>query len=188
MKIITNRFILTQLEIEDINTIHNHTSDYNSLTPFFSTKIKSKIYWEKRFEENGLWDDNYGMLKIIDIEDNKLSGVVWFFKPPSQHSQLEFYEVAFNIFRPEKRNKGFATEALKVVSSYLFDTYPIERVQSTTMLDINNDSIKKVTQSSGFVYEGTIRKAIFIRGKYIDIQLFSLLREESISLDSLIRK
>ena len=187
MKIITDRIILSQLEISDIDIIHQYTTDYNSLTPFFTTKIKSKTFWKKRFEESGLWDDNYGMFKIIDSADSKFSGVVWFFKPPSQHSQLDFYEVAFNIFKPDKRNKGFASEALKVVSSYLFHTYPIQRVQSTTMLDINNNSIKKVTESTGFVYEGTIRKATFIRGKYIDMQLFSLLREESIALDSIIK-
>ena len=188
MKLVTEEICLTTLEEEDIQLISSYTNDYKLITPFYSTKIRSKVHWMKRFKETGLWDDNYGMFKIIDLDDNSLSGVIWFFKPPSQHSQLEFYEVAFNIFRPEKRKKGLATQALKLATSYLFHTYSIARIQSTTMLDINDESISKVTKSTGFKYEGTMRNAIFIRGKYVNIQLFSILREESTPLDELIIK
>jgi RimJ/RimL family protein N-acetyltransferase len=46
-------------------------------------------------------------------------------------------------------------------------------------------AIERVAQASGFFYEGTMRKANFVRGKHIDVQLFSLLREESVPLDDL---
>ena len=177
---------MTQLDESDIQLIHSFTSDYNNLTPFFSTSIRSAEYWRKRFSEDGLWNDNYGMLKIIDKSDNNIAGITWFFKPPSQHSQLEGYEIAFNMFQPSKRDKRFSGQVLKILSSYLFATYPVARIQSTTMLDVNDSSIERVAQASGFFYEGTMRKANFVRGKHIDVQLFSLLREESVPLDDLI--
>lgn len=186
MRMANENIILSQVEATDINEIHSFTSNYNSITPFYSTKIRTREYWKQRFSLDGLWNDDYGMLKVIDRADNKLSGVTWFFKPPSVHSQLEFYEIAFNIFRTDKREKGFAAQILAMVSSYLFETYPIERVQSTTMLKLDHISIEKVAKASGFFYEGTMRKAIFIRGEHVDIQLFSLLREESPPLSSLI--
>lgn len=178
--------VLTQLDEIDIELIHSFTSDYSNLTPFFSTNIRSAEYWRNRYREDGLWNENYGMLKIIDKTDDEIAGITWFFKPPSQHSQLEGYEIAFNMFRPSKRDKRFSGQVLKMVSSYLFATYPVARIQSTTMLDANDSTIDRVAKASGFYYEGTMRKANFVRGKHIDVQLFSLLREESIPLDDLI--
>ena len=54
------------------------------------------------------------------------------------------------------------------------------------MIDINDDSVSKIVKATGFNFEGTMRKCIFIRGKYIDIQLFSILREESEPLKKLL--
>ena len=188
MKLSTKRIKLNQLEIEDIDYIHSYTSDYNNLTPFFSTRIRSKVYWKERYKKDGLWNDDKGMMKIIDREDNQIIGLVWYFKPPSQHSQMDCYEIAFNIFIKEKRSFGFASEALKLLSSYIFETYNIERVQSTTMLDMDDASIERITNSTGYQFEGTIRKISFQRGKFVDVHLFSLLREEHTPLSQLIIK
>jgi len=182
----TQRIQLSQLEIEDLNYIHSYTSDYSNLTPFFSTKIRSKVYWLEKFKKDGLWSDQYGMMKVIERNKNKIIGLIWFFKPPSQHSQMDCYEIAFNIFVQEYRKSGFAQEAMKILASYIFETFNIERVQSTTMLDLNDESIKGVTQSTGFTFEGTMRKIAFQRGKFVDVHLFSLLREESIELSKLL--
>ena len=182
----TERIELSQLEIEDINYIHKFTSNYSNLTPFFSTKIRSKIYWIDKFKKDGLWNDEYGMMKIKNIPDNKIIGLIWFFKPPSQHSQMDCYEIAFNIFIKQYRQTGIAQEAMRVLSSYIFETYNVSRVQSTTMLNLNDESIRRVTKSTGFIFEGTMRKIAFQRGKFVDVHLFSLLREESQKLSELL--
>ena len=64
--------ILSQVEAADINEIHSFTSNYNSITPFYSTKIRTREYWKQRFSLNGLWNDDYGMLKVIDQITNSL--------------------------------------------------------------------------------------------------------------------
>ena len=182
----TDRIELSQLEIEDLNYIHSYTSDYANLTPFFSTKIRSKVYWLDKFKKDGLWSDHYGMMKITNRKEKKIIGLIWFFKPPSQHSQMDCYEIAFNIFVKEYRKSGFAQESMKILSSYIFETFNVARVQSTTMLDLNDESIKRVTESTGFTFEGTMRKIAFQRGEFVDVHLFSLLREESIELSNLL--
>ena len=72
----TQRIKLSQLEIEDLNYIHSYTSDYSNLTPFFSTKIRSKVYWLEKFKKDGLWSDQYGMMKVIDRNKNKIIGII----------------------------------------------------------------------------------------------------------------
>ena len=186
MKLKSDLIELDHLTLEDIDYIHEFTKEYSNIAEFSTSRIRSKVHWIDKFNKTGLWDDNYGMLKIIDNEDNQTCGLVWFFRPPSQHSQLDFFEVAFNIFKKSKRKKGLATEALKIVSAYLFDAYNVERIQSTTMLNLDDSSITKVMKSTGFTFEGTLRKAIFIQGKQIDLHIFSLLREESKKLRELV--
>ena len=181
MKITTSRIVLDHIDSEDIDLIHSYTYDFSNLNQFFSSKIRSKIHWKKRFEENGIWDDSYGMLKIIDKEDNNLIGVIWFFKPYPD-IQMNCYEIAFNIFNVQKRKKGFATEAVQLLTSYLFETYNIQRIQSNTVLDINDLAIKRTIEKIGYSYEGTLRKVFFNRGKYIDMHLFSIMKDESIPL------
>ena len=184
MKLTSEKITLAPLELQDIELIHYSSSDYAKISPFFTTYIRSKNYWEKRFNDTGLWDDDYGMLKIINNSDNKLIGVIWFFKGLPYASGKE---IGFNIFDKEERSRGFATEALEIFASYIFDTFDLNRLQCNTLLPSDHPSIKNIAERTNFIYEGTMRKAMFIRGKYIDLNLFSLLREDSKPLNELVK-
>tara|TARA_B100000579_G_scaffold430871_1_gene445009 strand:+ start:984 stop:1535 length:552 start_codon:yes stop_codon:yes gene_type:complete len=183
MNIYSKNLSLSQIDIKDIDEIHSQTSEYKQIGHLFSTKIRSKDYWLKKYKENGLWGDDYGMLKINDMSDGDLIGVIWYFV---SMPYVEGFEIGFNIFNSLKREKGFATEALNIFSSYLFNAYNINRLQCNTYLPINNPSIKTLTEKTGYVYEGSMRKAVYIRGELIDLHLFSLLRENSKKLVELI--
>ncbi len=183
MNIKSDILSLSQISIEDIDQIHSKTSEYNQIGNSFSTKIRSKDYWIKKYNTNGLWDDDFGMLKINDINDNDLIGVIWYFM--SMH-YVEGFEIGFNIFNSSKREKGFAAEALNIFSSYLFSAYNIPRLQCNTYLPIEHPSIKTLTAKTGYSYEGTMRKAVYIRGKLVDLHLFSLLKENSKELVTLL--
>ncbi len=183
MKIKSENLLLSQISINDIDKIHSKTSDYQQIGNSFSTRIRSKDYWMKKYNTNGLWDDDYGMLKINDVEDKELIGVIWYFV---SMPYVEGFEIGFNIFNSSKREKGFAAEALNLFSNYLFSAYNINRLQCNTYLPIDHPSIKSLTEKTGYLYEGTMRKAVYIRGKLIDLHLFSLLKENSKDLINLI--
>jgi RimJ/RimL family protein N-acetyltransferase len=59
---------------------------------------------------------------------------------------------------------------------YLFLSRDLVRIQAHT--DVNNLASQKVLVKVGFQKEGMIRKGAFIRGKWRDFYLFSILREE----------
>ena len=183
MKIRSKNLILSQIEADDIDQIHSYASEYSQVGHSFSTRIRSKDYWVKKYNANGLWSDDYGMLKISDVNENNLIGVIWYFvSMPYVHG----FEIGFNIFNSAKREKGFATEALNIFSSYLFSAYNITRLQCNTYLPIDHPSIKSLTEKTGYVYEGTMRKSVYIRGRLVDLHLFSLLKENSKDLDQLL--
>ena len=176
--------ILSPIEEEDIDIIHTFTSDYEKISPIFSTHIRSKVYWKKKYQDTGLWDDNWGMLKIIDKNKNILVGVIWFMEAIYY---TEGYEVGFNIFNNLSKNNKIVEDALIIFTSYLFETFNINMLCCNTHHDMSNNSKNNFTKRSGYVYEGKMRKAIFIRGKLKDYFLYSILREESKCLNDALK-
>lgn len=69
---------------------------------------------------------------------------------------------------------------LKLFTSYLFDAKEINRVEIE--VSVGNTASRKVAEKCGFKFEGIKRQAVYSRGKYEDIELFSIIREECTSL------
>ena len=176
--------ILSPIEEQDIDYIHSFTSDYEKISPIFCTHIRSKIYWKKKFQDTGSWDDDFGMLKMIDKKNKNLFGVIWFFKGIPY---ADGYEIGFNIFNNLNKNKKIIEDGLIIFSSYLFETFNINRLCCNTHHDMSESSKKSFAERTGYVFEGKMRKAIFIRGRLKDYYLYSILREESMSLNDALK-
>jgi len=80
------------------------------------------------------------------------------------------------ILVPSERKKGYGTETAQIMVDYLFLSKKIVRIQATT--DVQNQASQKVLEKVGFKREATLRKAGFVRGKWADGYLYSILREE----------
>ena len=84
-------------------------------------------------------------------------------------------ELGYGVI-PNERRKGYCTEAVKIVVDYLFLSKPIVRIQAHT--NVRNKASQRVLEKVGFKKEGIVRNRIFIRGKWRDEFLCSILREE----------
>ncbi len=84
-------------------------------------------------------------------------------------------EIGYNIISSQ-RGKGYGTEAVQLMTDYLFLSQSILRIQAVT--DVRNNASQKVLEKSGFKKEGTIRKSAFVRGAMTNAYLYSILREE----------
>jgi [ribosomal protein S5]-alanine N-acetyltransferase len=73
-------------------------------------------------------------------------------------------------------NKGFVTEAAEKVIAFGFEEMDLVRIQARCFVE--NAASEKVMKKIGMSYEGTIRKAMFIKGAHQDLKLYSILREE----------
>ena len=85
------------------------------------------------------------------------------------------YSVGFRLI-PEVRNKGYCTEAVRIILDYLFLSKDIVRIESEA--NPQNTASLRVLEKTGFIKEGIIRKSVFVRGKWQDGVLCSILREE----------
>jgi RimJ/RimL family protein N-acetyltransferase len=76
----------------------------------------------------------------------------------------------------EHRGKGFAQKALKSILEYAFNTMNFYRLEAE-VIDFNEPS-KKLVEKSGFTFEGRLREAKYVDGKYYDILRYGLLKRE----------
>jgi RimJ/RimL family protein N-acetyltransferase len=78
----------------------------------------------------------------------------------------------------EKRlwNQGFGTEAMSLLVCHGFETLNLNRVQLHVYE--NNPSAIRSYEKAGFVLEGRQRQAMYKNGKYFDILLMGILRED----------
>lgn len=72
--------------------------------------------------------------------------------------------------------KGIAAEALKAVIKFGFEDLHVNRIEAHC--DENNLASFRVMEKVGMKYEGTHRQKIFIKGKFISIRFYSILKSE----------
>jgi RimJ/RimL family protein N-acetyltransferase len=74
------------------------------------------------------------------------------------------------------RGRGIASDALRLVSRWLLESFPIERVELVTAPE--NVASQRVAENAGFTREGLLRRYVEIKGKRRDCVMFSLLPED----------
>jgi ribosomal-protein-alanine N-acetyltransferase len=108
----------------------------------------------------------------------------WFFIEKKDGSKVGFIgthvfagmlEIGYALI-PAQRGHGYCTEAVKIMVDYLFMSKNIVRIQAATNLE--NKVSQKVLENAGFQREGTERKGLFVYGKWADLYLYGILREE----------
>lgn len=143
--------------------------------------------WFNSPEFSGEYDPLDELQTRADVErryDNLNPDAKWFIIEKKDGSKIGFIgnflvgrlqEVGYALVSNE-RNKGYGTEAVKIVVDYLFLSKDIVRIQAGT--NVENKPSQRVLEKVGFTREGIVRKEMFVRGKWTDFYRYSILREE----------
>lgn len=127
----------------------------------------------RRFDDNRLIGPDGGCL-IVQREPSAVGTVVW---NKSTYGTPSW--CCWNIgiaLLPEFRGMGYGTQAQRRLTSYLFGTTPLERIEAYT--DVENLAEQRALEKAGFTREGTVRAAQFREGRWRDVHLYSILRAE----------
>ena len=96
---------------------------------------------------------------------------------PTRAFQATGLKVVFGILiNPDEQNKGYATEAIRLLSNYLFNYLNLHKVYATT--SENNSNTIKLLKSLGFHQDGVMRDHHFYNGQYYNQMIFSLISNE----------
>jgi RimJ/RimL family protein N-acetyltransferase len=80
------------------------------------------------------------------------------------------------ITDPRAIRRGFGVEAGKLISYYGVDVLHLRRIEAK-VYEYNHLSINSLTRN-GFRHEGTLRRAAYHDGRYWDVLVFGILRDE----------
>lgn len=84
-------------------------------------------------------------------------------------------EVGYSLAR-EYWNHGLMTEALKAVLEMAFDVLKLHRVEAQHETD--NPPSGRVMLKAGMRREGTMRGRLFNKGRFVDVDVYAILRED----------
>lgn len=175
------RINLRMIKESDLDELIAFDHDLEHRGEFLSVHLRNAVQYKKQYHETGFWNDDSGVLLITDKEGN-IVGSIGYFKGVHY---MPGYEIGYSIYRKENRGKGYTSEALKLFSAYLFEIKPINRLEVHAAKE--NLPSCKVAEKCGFQYEGLKRQAVLNRGRYMDLNIYSMLKEECPSFTEMIK-
>jgi RimJ/RimL family protein N-acetyltransferase len=167
--------LLREYRQDDFASIRKWVNDRSS------TRFLSTVFWFPQTEaDTGDFLNramhsapNAAFFVIADVKDQSYVGQLDIF---DINWKLRLGQLGIVIGSDEKRGQGYGTEALGLIQEYAFGVLGLERLE----LDVytGNKRAMRCYEKAGFVHEGVRRHAAMVDGKYADVGIMSVLREE----------
>jgi ribosomal-protein-alanine N-acetyltransferase len=170
----TDRLILRQLTMEDIDFVFEHFHDPNVTQylmdePPVADYAQAQAIIEFYQAPEGKMHNRWG---IVRRADNRLIGTCGYHKwmPAYFHAEIG-YDLS-----PDCWGQGYMSEAMRAAIQNGFERMGLKRIGAVVY--IHNDRSIKLLQKLGFKQEGLLRDYHCLNGIFYDHYLFSLLRRE----------
>ena len=169
---------LRELESRDLAEINSWRND----PELISNLAAPYRYINLRVDEE--WFENYMRSRsrnvrcaIVSDSDDELYGLISLTNIDQMNQSAELHLM---IGHAENRHKGIGTFAVKEMLHHAFCNLNLQRIELES-LEANTIS-HRVYEKCGFIKEGVKRKAVFKEGKFTDMVLYSILKEEYMEL------
>jgi RimJ/RimL family protein N-acetyltransferase len=169
---------LRPIEEADLEPLYGHILNLDNRGEFWPTTISTMTQLQKELAEHGWWKDDFGSLAMVDNESQKLIGQMFWFKTVQYMTELE---IGYIMYDTTIRSRGGTTEGLKLLTTFLLDTKPFNRIRLCIATD--NGPSRRVAQKGGYKHEGTQRGAFWHKGRHYDMELYAVTREDWQSKD-----
>lgn len=170
-KLLGDRIYLSPRNSEDVELFTEWLNDFEITDYTGRSGILTTLAGEKKYlEENSSPEATF---VIVTIEDNKMIGTV------SLEDINNIDRTAtLGIFIGDKdyRDKGYGTEAIKLILEYGFKYMNLNNIKLDLMAF--NTRALKCYEKCGFKEYGRRRKCKFVNGKYYDSISMDILAEE----------
>ena len=107
------------------------------------------------------------------LEDDRPIGTVGLFDLDLQNGNAG---LGISIGTPGDRGRGLGTDMLRALVAFGFGMLRLERIW-LEVYDIN-PAARRVYERVGFVHEGTLRRAVFREGRFLDLHRMAILVDE----------
>jgi RimJ/RimL family protein N-acetyltransferase len=170
-----NRVLLCPVRRSDISSFLKWFND-PEVTQYLAMYLPMTEMAEEKFIEglaNNVGAGVQFVVEAIGNEGNKAIGSIGLHGiSPKDH----FATFGIAIGEKDYWSKGYGTEAARLIIKYGFEQLNLHRISSTAYAF--NERSLRLHKKVGFKEEGRQREAVFKNGKYQDVVVFGLLREE----------
>ena len=170
----TKRLILRRITMRDAKDIFAYSKD---------AEVARHVLWSAQKDISEAKDYCRFMMKryrcdqpsswgIIEKATDRLVGTIGYMDFNEDNATVEVgYSLARWLW-----NGGYMTEALSRVIQYTFEAMDVNRIEAQH--EITNPSSGRVMEKCGMVKEGVLRQRLYNKGRYVDVALYSILRED----------
>ena len=170
----TPRLCLRKLTMHDAPDIYHYSRD---------TEVARHVLWEAhrsisdsraylrymlrryRNHEPASWGIEY-------TQTGEIIGTIGFMWIQSDNSAAE---VGYSLSR-DYWNQGIMTEALQAVIAHGFGSMNLNRIEAQH--ETTNPASGAVMRKCGMQKEGTLRQRLYNKGRYVDVDLYAILRRD----------
>lgn len=110
---------------------------------------------------------------IVDNVDDKILGLVSLVSINQINQSAEFHIMIGNR---DNQGKGIGSFAVREMLKHAFNNMNLNRVELTVLE--NNNRAKHLYEKNGFIYEGRKRKAKFKGGRFVDMLMYAIIRDD----------
>lgn len=170
----TPRLILRKLRVGDAEDMYEYACD-EALTEYLLWSPHESVKYTKSFLKFLLKKYKSGEYLDWGIElkdEGKLIGTCGFSSLDFDNSKAE---IGYVLSRSYQGN-GYATEAVRAVLSFSFETLNLNRVEARVME--GNEASCVLLEKLGMKLEGKGVSELFVKGRYRNILHFAILKEE----------
>ena len=170
----TERLLLRKLNMHDAQDVYDYSSDplvaKHVLWDAHRNVAESKSYIrymmrKYRLGEPSSWGMEY-------LEENRIIGTIGFMWIQEENASAE---VGYSLGRAYW-NQGLMTEALRAVIKFGFEEMNLNRIEAQH--ETTNPASGRVMRKVGMRHEGTLRSRLYNKGRYVDVELYAILRKD----------
>ncbi len=170
----TDRLILRPLKMSDASDLYAYAKD---------PEVSRHVLWSahrsvsdsRRFLREGIRQYRRGFpgtFAIVLAETGRMIGTIGYMWINTEYRSCE---IGYSLSRSHW-NRGLMTEALRAVIAYSFDTLHLNRIEC--QYETDNPASGRVMLKAGMRREGVMRQRIRNKGKYSDVVVCAVLRED----------
>ncbi|REE84406.1 ribosomal-protein-alanine N-acetyltransferase [Paenibacillus taihuensis] len=170
----SSRLILRRITLDDAEDIFDYAVDaqvskYTSWEQHRAIEdTHSFIHFTMQKYENNQPSD-WG---IIEKKTNKLIGACGWVYINENHGRAEIGYVLSRKYW----NQGYMSEVVNQILGFGFGELDLNRIEARCFAE--NTASERVMQKTGMQYEGLLREQMIVKGRKVDIKMYSILKRE----------
>ncbi len=159
----------------DLDALYAFHVDIDNRGAYFPRGVMAQPTFRNHFQESGFWGKDDGMLVMVS-PNGEILGHVEFFKTVNY---LDEYELSYHVYSSESRGKGIASEAVTLLTRYLFESKRMNRIR--LVIHPDNAASRRIAEKCGYTHEGTARGAWYNQGRHQDVEIYAILHDDVIA-------